>query len=64
VEGLVHKHKIKLDEAKVEATKVAAQAALIHAMNESSQAMVTKMKENVNILTADTSTLDDDAKAW
>jgi hypothetical protein len=57
-------HKIKLDEAKVEATKVVAQATLIRAMNESAQAKVTKMKEDAKILTADTSTMEDDAKAW
>ena len=43
-------HKIKLEEAKVEAAKVAAQATLLHAMNESAEAKVTKME--------------DDAKAW
>jgi hypothetical protein len=46
------KHKIKLEKAKVEAAKVAAQATLTHAMNESPQAAVTKMKEDSKILTA------------
>jgi hypothetical protein len=57
-------HKIKLKEAKVEAAKVASQATLIHAMNDSSEAAVTKMKEDSKILIADTATMDDDAKAW
>lgn len=56
--------KIKLEEAKVETAKVAAQGTLIHAMNETALAKVNKMKEDAKILTTDTSFMDDDAKAW
>jgi hypothetical protein len=56
--------KSKLEEAKVEAAKVTAHATLLQAMKEAPQAAVTKMKEDSKILTADTSMMDDDAKAW
>jgi hypothetical protein len=56
--------KIKLSDVKVEAAKFAAQATLIHAMNESLQATVTKMKDHFNNLMADTSIMNDDSKAW
>jgi hypothetical protein len=54
------KHKIKLEEAKVGA----AQATLIHSMNESFEATVTKVNDDSKIFTAYTSTMDDDANAW
>jgi hypothetical protein len=44
-------HKIKLKEPKVEAPKITSQARLIHSMNDSLQATVTKMKEDSKILT-------------
>jgi hypothetical protein len=39
-------------------------ATLIHSMNESFEATVTKVNDDSKIFTAYTSTMDDDAEAW